>query len=225
MIVELLLISKIDPFEVQQLEKRGYHGIRDWLRRWLDISIWRQIWKSGGFSQDISKLKRLLRLIFYSFEVLISTIELQNMNRIGPLEMKIAMVMSLWSAGLVESQPTTAWVCPGQISLAECSTDQKINFSYLHHQRSDSVHTLQFDSTDEYFESTEYEPQRPLELRDILWNPPDFQNCLQMLTSSHLLDQSLIPWYPRFSSCWTWNGSILELRRSSTIILWLWVTN
>ena len=28
------------------------------------------------------------------------------------------------------------------------------------------AHTLQFDSTDEYFETVEYEPHSPLELRD-----------------------------------------------------------
>ena len=38
---------------------------------------------------------------------------------------------------------------------------------YLHHQWSDSVHILQFDSTDEYFKTVEYEEQRSTELRDI----------------------------------------------------------
>ena len=42
------------------------------------------------------------------------------------------------------------------------------NVAYLHHQWSDGADTLQFDSTDEYFETVEYEPDRPLELRDIL---------------------------------------------------------
>ena len=40
------------------------------------------------------------------------------------------------------------------------------NVIYLHHQWSDQAHTLQFDSTDEYFETVEYEPRSPLELRD-----------------------------------------------------------
>ena len=43
--------------------------------------------------------------------------------------------------------------------------------SYLRHQWSDSVHTLQFDSTDEYFKTVEYEEQRTTELRDIQRKP------------------------------------------------------
>ena len=42
------------------------------------------------------------------------------------------------------------------------------NVTYLHHQWSDGADTLQFDSTDEYFETVEYEPDRLLELRDML---------------------------------------------------------
>ena len=42
------------------------------------------------------------------------------------------------------------------------------NVVYLPPQWSDQAHTFQFDSTDEYFETVEYEPDRPLELRDIL---------------------------------------------------------
>ena len=42
------------------------------------------------------------------------------------------------------------------------------NVDYLHDQWSDGADTLQFVSTDEYFETVEYEPDRPLELRDIL---------------------------------------------------------
>ena len=42
------------------------------------------------------------------------------------------------------------------------------NVTYLHHQWSDGADTLQFDSTGEYFETVEYEPQRVLELRGIV---------------------------------------------------------
>ena len=42
---------------------------------------------------------------------------------------------------------------------------------YLRRQWSDSVHTLQFDSTDEYFKTVEYEEQRSIELRDIERKP------------------------------------------------------
>ena len=33
---------------------------------------------------------------------------------------------------------------------------------YLHHQWSDEAHTLQFCSTNEYYKTTEYEPQTPV---------------------------------------------------------------
>ena len=39
----------------------------------------------------------------------------------------------------------------------------------------DQADTLQFDSTDEYFETVEYEPDRSLEHRDILGKPPNFE--------------------------------------------------
>jgi hypothetical protein len=52
--------------------------------------------------------------------------------------------------------------------LYEGSIPEVHNVAYLHHQWSDGADTLQFDSTDEYFETVEYEPDRPLELRDIL---------------------------------------------------------
>ena len=48
--------------------------------------------------------------------------------------------------------------------------DETDNIAHLRHQLSDRAHTLQFASTDEYFETVEYEPDRPSELRDILRN-------------------------------------------------------
>ena len=42
---------------------------------------------------------------------------------------------------------------------------------YLRDQWSDSVHTLQFDSTYEYFKTVEYEEQRTTEPRDIQRKP------------------------------------------------------
>ena len=62
------------------------------------ISIW---W----FSWDISKLKRPIRFIFYSFEVLISTIELQSISSIGPLVMEIGDIVYLWDRTLVKVNP------------------------------------------------------------------------------------------------------------------------
>ena len=42
-----------------------------------------------------------------------------------------------------------------------------MNLIYLRHQCSDGADTIQFGSTNEYFEAVEYEPNRPSELRDI----------------------------------------------------------
>ena len=50
------------------------------------------------------------------------------------------------------------------------------NVIYLHNQWSDQAHTLQFDSTDEYFETVEYEPRSPLELRDSSRKPLVFSD-------------------------------------------------
>ena len=49
-----------------------------------------------------------------------------------------------------------------------------LDASYLRHQWSDGADTLQFDSTGEYVETVEYEPDRPSELRDILRNTQHF---------------------------------------------------
>ena len=44
---------------------------------------------------------------------------------------------------------------------------------YLNTKWCDEAHILQFRSTDEYFETTEYELQTPSGVRDILWLPPN----------------------------------------------------
>ena len=64
----------------------------------------------------------------------------------------------LWN----HSEPIQWCGCVGDL----CATDQKLNLMYLRHQWSDGADTLQFCSTDEYFETVEYEPQRPLGYRD-----------------------------------------------------------
>ena len=53
------------------------------------------------------------------------------------------------------------------------------NIIYLHNQWADQAHTLQFGSTDEYFETVEYEPRSALELRDSSRKP------LMFLALSH----------------------------------------
>ena len=67
------------------------------------------IHKNQWFSRAISELKWTLGFIFYSFEVLISTIELQSMSLIGPLVVKIE--------DIIESAPQSS-VKSSQIILA-----------------------------------------------------------------------------------------------------------
>ena len=90
---------------------------------------------------------------------------------------------------------------------------QKID--YLHHHWSDGADTLQFDSTEEYFETVEYEPERSTELWDIdgkvFWDLP-----FQWLDSSW-------NWCEMLTNCASEpsNGPISELRRSWELS-WLW---
>ena len=53
------------------------------------LDVWGRSEKNPWFSRAISDLKWTLGFILYSFEVLISTIELQSMSLIGPLVVKI----------------------------------------------------------------------------------------------------------------------------------------
>ena len=46
--------------------------------------------------------------------------------------------------------------------------DETDNIAYLRHQWSDQAHTLQFASTDEYFETIEYKLEQSSELGDTL---------------------------------------------------------
>ena len=50
-----------------------------------------------------------------------------------------------------------------------------LDASYLRHQWSDGADTLQFDSTGEYVETVESEPDRSLEPWEIPRKPPDFE--------------------------------------------------
>ena len=53
---------------------------------------------------------------------------------------------------------------------------ENLKTTFLCDQLSDLVHILQFDSTDEYFETVEYEGHAPLGSRDILEKLPSQQN-------------------------------------------------
>ena len=53
---------------------------------------------------------------------------------------------------------------------------ENLKTTFLSDQRSDFVYILQVDSTDEYFETVEYEGRAPLGSRDILGKPPDRPN-------------------------------------------------
>ena len=86
LVIQLHLSSELGPIEASQpifLEKTGYPqclGLLD---------VWGSIEKNQWFSRAISELKWTTGFIFYSFEVLISAIELQSMSLIGPLVVKI----------------------------------------------------------------------------------------------------------------------------------------
>ena len=67
---------------------------------------------------------------------------------------------------VIDKPSPTALTVP---SVANSDTIQRAKSQksmYLRDQWSDSVHTLRFDSTDEYFKTVEYEEQRSTELRD-----------------------------------------------------------
>ena len=86
LVIQLHLSSELGPIEASQpifLENPGYPqclGLLD---------VWGSIEKNQWFSRAISELKWTTGFIFYSFEVLISTVELQSMSLIGPLVVKI----------------------------------------------------------------------------------------------------------------------------------------
>ena len=88
------------------------------------------------------------------------------MNRIGPLVMEIDGKHDFRN---VIHRPSPIVLSIVNRNTIQTSKSQKL--MYLRHQWSDSVHTLRFDSTDEYFKTVEYEEQRSIELRDIERKP------------------------------------------------------
>ena len=82
------------------------------------------------------------------------------------MEIELVMFLSISSLAVSKSNPTWTW--PDQDWLAEIDRVGKFEHQVSPPPMADSVHTLQFDSTGEYFETVEYELQRPLALRDIL---------------------------------------------------------
>ena len=100
------------------------------------------------------------------------------------------------------------------------------NVIYLQHQWSDQAHTLQFDSTDEYFETVEYEPHSPLELRDSSRKP------LIFLDRSHRSNTTPTVWdtvenldFPKKSGVVASIGPSSELRWSWMTKRWLSASN
>ena len=90
---------------------------------WCSVGSVGPIQKNQWFSRAISELKWTVGFIFYSFEVLISTIELQSMSLIGPLVMKIddiidsAAHISAKSASLLEHVYWSSLICDGLTEL------------------------------------------------------------------------------------------------------------
>ena len=83
------------------------------------------------------------------------------MNRIGPL---VTEIDGKHDFRLVSQISPIELTVPNGDTVQRAKSQTSV---YLSHQWSDSVHTLLFDSTDEYFETVEYEEQRSTELRDI----------------------------------------------------------
>ena len=105
-------------------------------------------------------------LIFYSFEVLMSTIELQSISSNGPLVMEITNDIDFADANLcIQSASDGDSI---HTITRDFDSSETPNVRYLHHHESDGADTLRFDSTDEYFKTVEHEPHRMLELRDNL---------------------------------------------------------
>ena len=103
--------------------------------------------------------------MFYSFEVLISTIEPWSISSMGPMVVKISSILCFGSVKIDWVDSATVWrwlgaqIWSGEIKIVD----------YLHHYWSVGADTLQFDSTNEYFKTVEYEPHRMLQLWDIIW--------------------------------------------------------
>ena len=111
-------------------------------------------------------------------------------------------------------QPILNWPRPSWFWLGHSQTWhwQKHNLIYLHHQWSDSLHTLQVDSTGEYFETVEYEPQRTLGLRDILWKPSRLLNFVYVITIIRPTAKPLRSWILElWVFKWTYLGAQEEL--------------
>ena len=71
---------------------------------------------------------------------------------------------------------------------------------YLRPQWRDEADTLQLGSTDEYFETVEYEPDRSLEHRDILQKPPNLK-IFEFLPEGHFVWATLLKAHIRQHRC------------------------
>ena len=67
-----------------------------------------------------------------------------------------------------------------------------MNLIYLRHQCSDGADTIQFGSTNEYFEAVEYEPDRSVEPWDIPWKPSDLEIFYVLKISTMFKDFSVL---------------------------------
>ena len=97
-----------------------------------------------------------------------------------------------------------------------CSATKIYQMPYLHHQVSDGADILQFDSTNEYFETVKYELQTPFHVRVTPWfhqnfkTPSSVRYCAQELTG------------PRICRCrqLSANWSPLSRLRSTSVFFW-----
>ena len=130
------------------------------------------------------------------------------MSLIGPLVTEIRNVICfiiqnpwLHSSSLIHEGVWRWQSLPMRLHVVAYRTwaSRYIDVRYLRHQWSDAAHTLQFDSTDEYFETVEYEPRSPLELRDSSRKPlilldltPHIQVYSSSRTAGNMISRSTI---------------------------------
>ena len=104
----------------------------------------------------------------------------------------------------------------------KCVSDKTYHRVYLQHQLSDGADILQFRSTNEYFETVEYELQTLFHVRVTVWFHSNFEtlivvwHCPQELTGagfcrSHQVSANWSPsWRLRLTSVLFWCKSILK---------------
>ena len=126
-------------------------------------------------------------LRFWSTDEYYRTVEYESNRAIGDADtlMFVILLFELYHCRPLSVQ----WV-------KSANRIAKIMFAiYLGDQWPDSVHTLRFGSTDEYFKTVEYEEQRSTELGDIERKP---SGSAALLCQQHTRSSQFCGRFPRF---------------------------